>query len=124
MTTEQFTDEHSKNRGQELTNAAERYEAIYPRHKGTDTATFLMAVKKRLSFSSPAAEHAKLRRARPFGKFLLNTFLKRVPLNSRHNETMMSDAVYAFEEKSCRRAWPQLKIIPGDHVRTGQLIKP
>nr|BAB15950.1 RNA polymerase [Apple stem pitting virus] len=104
ITTEQFTDEHSKNRGLELTNAAERYEAIYPRHKGTDTATFLMAVKKRLSFSSPAAEHAKLRRARPFGKFLLDTFLKRVPLNSRHNESMMSEAVHAFEEKKLSKS--------------------
>nr|UCR98242.1 RNA-dependent RNA polymerase [Apple stem pitting virus] len=104
ITTEQFTDEHSKNRGLELTNAAERYEAIYPRHKGTDTATFLMAVKKRLSFSSPAAEHAKLRRARPFGKFLLDTFLKRVPLNSRHNESMMNEAVHAFEEKKLSKS--------------------
>nr|CBX24840.1 replicase [Apple stem pitting virus] len=104
ITTEQFTDDHSKNRGQELTNAAERYESIYPRHKGTDTATFLMAVKKRLSFSSPAAEHAKLRRARPFGKFLLDTFLKRVPLNCRHDETMMSDAVHAFEEKKLSKS--------------------
>nr|UCR98437.1 RNA-dependent RNA polymerase [Apple stem pitting virus] len=104
ITTEQFTDDHSKNRGQELTNAAERYEAIYPRHKGTDTATFLMAVKKRLSFSSPAAEHAKLRRAKPFGKFLLDTFLKRVPLNSRHNEKMMSEAVHAFEEKKLSKS--------------------
>nr|BCB67675.1 RNA polymerase [Apple stem pitting virus] len=104
ITTEQFTDEHSKNRGCELTNAAERYETIYPRHKGTDTATFLMAVKKRLSFSSPAAEHAKLRRARPFGKFLLDTFLRRVPLNSRHNESMMSEAVHAFEEKKLSKS--------------------
>nr|UCR98357.1 RNA-dependent RNA polymerase [Apple stem pitting virus] len=104
ITTEQFTDEHSKNRGLELTNAAERYEAIYPRHKGTDTATFLMAVKKRLSFSSPAAEHAKLRRARPFGKFLLDTFLKRVPLNGRHNESMMNEAVHAFEEKKLSKS--------------------
>nr|WBB27579.1 RNA-dependent RNA polymerase [Apple stem pitting virus] len=104
ITTEQFTDEHSKNRGQELTNAAERYEAIYPRHKGTDTATFLMAVKKRLSFSSPAAEHAKLRRAKPFGKFLLDTFLKRVPLNGGHNEEMMQEAVHAFEEKKLSKS--------------------
>nr|UCR98582.1 RNA-dependent RNA polymerase [Apple stem pitting virus] len=104
ITTEQFTDEHSKNRGQELTNAAERYEAIYPRHKGTDTATFLMAVKKRLSFSSPAAEHAKLRRAKPFGKFLLDTFLRRVPLNGGHNEEMMQEAVHAFEEKKLSKS--------------------
>nr|ADT91605.1 RNA-dependent RNA polymerase [Apricot latent virus] len=104
ITTEQFTDDHSKNRGQELTNAAERYEAIYPRHKGTDTATFLMAVKKRLSFSSPAAEHAKLRRARPFGKFLLDTFLKRIPLNCRHDCEMMSSAVHAFEEKKLSKS--------------------
>nr|UCR98092.1 RNA-dependent RNA polymerase [Apple stem pitting virus] len=104
ITTEQFTDDHSRNRGLELTNAAERYEAIYPRHKGTDTATFLMAVKKRLSFSSPAAEHAKLRRAKPFGKFLLDTFLKRVPLNSGHNEGMMQEAVHAFEEKKLSKS--------------------
>lgn len=52
LRTEQFADDHGKNRGARLTNAAERFESIYPRHKASDTLTFLMAVKKRLRFSN------------------------------------------------------------------------
>nr|UCJ00531.1 RNA-dependent RNA polymerase [Peach chlorotic mottle virus] len=102
--TEQFTDEHSKNSGKQVTNAAERYETIYPRHKGTDSVTFLMAVKKRLSFSQPSVESAKLRRAMPFGKFLLQTFLKYVPLCSKHDSDLMSKSVHDFEEKKLSKS--------------------
>jgi hypothetical protein len=46
MVSEQFTDEHTKQLGaKQLTNAAERFETIYPRHRASDTVTFLMAVK-------------------------------------------------------------------------------
>ncbi|AIZ76613.1 replicase polyprotein [Elderberry carlavirus A] len=102
--TMQFPDDHSKNRGAQLTNAAERYEAIYPRHRNSDTATFFMSVKKRLRFSKPAVECAKLLEAAPFGESMLKLFLKHVPLKSAHNKEFMSKAVEDFERKKCSKS--------------------
>ncbi|AIZ76619.1 replicase polyprotein [Elderberry carlavirus B] len=102
--TNQFPDDHSKNRGIQLTNAAERYEAIYPRHRNSDTATFFMSVKKRLRFSKPAVECAKLNEAEPFGESMLKLFLKHVPLKKEHNRGMMEKAVLDFERKKCSKS--------------------
>ncbi|QKV50509.1 replicase [Grapevine foveavirus A] len=103
-TTEQFKDDHHDLKGVLMTNACERYESIYPRHKGNDSVTFLMAVKKRLRFSSAAVEEAQLRKAMPFGKFLLKKFLKHVPLRRNHNRSMMESAVADFEEKKTSKS--------------------
>ncbi|AFV31417.1 replication-associated polyprotein [Rubus canadensis virus 1] len=100
----QFAEEHHPGQGSALSNAAERYEAIYPRHKGGDSVTFLMAVAKRLTFSRPAVESAKLRRAENFGKMMLDKFLKHVPLRRAHNQNMMAEAVAEFEEKKCSKS--------------------
>nr|WPR17638.1 MAG: replicase protein [Dracophyllum betaflexi-like virus] len=100
----QFSDEHSKNKGVKLTNAAERFEAIYPRHKGNDSVTFLMAVKKRLSFSNPPAEAAKFIRAKKYGKMLLDEFLKMVPLRREHNKRFMDEALLDFENKKVSKS--------------------
>ncbi|QCY49482.1 RNA-dependent RNA polymerase [Shallot virus S] len=99
MVTDQFTDTHSKQKGKVLTNQAERFETIYPRHRANDTLTFLMAVKKRLRFSKPHLENAKLKDARPFGKYLLGEFLKRIPLKAQGRSDLMAEAVHDFEEK-------------------------
>ncbi|ACM45979.1 putative replicase polyprotein [Helleborus net necrosis virus] len=104
LVSDQFTDEHSKNRGKILTNAAERFEAIYPRHKNSDTVTFLMAVKKRLRFSKPMVECAKLNEARGYGKYLLDNFLKFVPLKAQHNPEFMARSVRDFEEKKTSKS--------------------
>ncbi|QQZ48548.1 replicase [Garlic yellow stripe associated virus] len=100
----QFTDEHPNHQGEILTNAAERFETIYPRHRGNDSVTFLMAVKKRLKFSQPNVEAAKLRNAMPYGKFMLNEFLKKVPLKQNHNHTMMKEALQDFEDKKTSKS--------------------
>nr|UEE94772.1 RNA-dependent RNA polymerase [Pea streak virus] len=99
MVTEQFTDDHDRGCGERLTNAAERFEAIYPRHRASDNLTFLMAVKKRLRFSKPHIEEAKLNEALPYGKFLLDEFLKKIPLRASHRPDLMAEAVQDFEEK-------------------------
>nr|WAM65115.1 replication protein [Ligustrum virus A] len=104
LVSDQFTDEHSKQLGKRLTNAAERFETIYPRHRANDTVTFIMAVKKRLRFSNPAKEMAKLGQARLFGKFLLDEFLKKVPLKRQHNKNMMEAARKAFEDKKVSKS--------------------
>nr|UVK68600.1 RNA-dependent RNA polymerase [Grapevine rupestris stem pitting-associated virus] len=103
-TTQQFFDEHRCGRSEQLSNACERFESIYPRHKGNDSVTFLMAVRKRLKFSKPQVEAAKLRRAKPYGKFLLDTFLSKVPLNASHNANLMLEAVREFEEKKASKS--------------------
>ncbi|QYF50247.1 MAG: RNA-dependent RNA polymerase [Xinjiang sediment betaflexivirus 1] len=104
LVTEQFTEEHSKNKGKILTNQAERFETIYPRHKATDTLTFLMAVKKRLRFSKPHVECAKLKAAEPYGEFLLKEFLKKVPLTPQSRPELMAEAVRDFEEKKTSKS--------------------
>ncbi|AJD23365.1 replicase polyprotein [Yam latent virus] len=105
MVSNQFTDDHSNQvGGRQLTNAAERFETIYPRHRANDTVTFIMAVKKRLSFSNPARERGKLSRALPFGKALLNKFLQHVPLRPAHNHRMMEEALWEFEEKKLSKS--------------------
>nr|ACL01040.1 putative replicase polyprotein [Kalanchoe latent virus] len=104
LVSEQFTDEHSKQKGKELTNAAERFESIYPRHRAADTVTFIMAVRKRLRFSDPIKEAAKLNQAMPFGPFLLKEFLARVPLKPMHNARMMAEAKFDFEEKKTSKS--------------------
>ncbi|AXN92352.1 replicase polyprotein [Panax ginseng flexivirus 1] len=101
---EQFKDDHHDFRGERMTNACERYESIYPRHKGNDSVTFLMAVRKRLRFSSPIVETELLRKAMPFGHFLIKTFLKRVPLRRIHDPSMMEKSVAEFEEKKTSKS--------------------
>nr|QJZ28441.1 RNA-dependent RNA polymerase [Ilex cornuta carlavirus] len=104
LVTDQFTDCHSKQKGTILTNQAERFETIYPRHRASDTLTFLMAVKKRLRFSKPHLECAKMKEAEPYGKFLLNEFLKRVPLKPHHRHDLMREALHDFEEKKVSKS--------------------
>ncbi|UXX34121.1 replicase [Stevia carlavirus 1] len=101
---EQFTHEYAKENGKILTNAAERFEAIYPRHRANDTVTFFMAVKKRLRFSKPSTEKAKLIEAQMYGKFLLNEFLKRIPLKGKHEPHLMRKAKADFEEKKVSKS--------------------
>nr|WOL52747.1 replicase [Cucumber vein-clearing virus] len=101
----QFTDDHSKQvGGMQLTNAAERFETIYPRHRANDTVTFLMAVKKRLRFSKPHIEKAKLNMARPFGRFMLNTFLEKVPLKPNRDLRMFEKARQDFFDKKTAKS--------------------
>ncbi|QED44835.1 replicase [Garlic yellow virus] len=104
MVTEQFTDSHAKQKGKLLTNQAERYESIYPRHRASDSLTFLMAVKKRLRFSKPHLECAKLKEAEPYGAFLLKEFLKKVPLKAQGRPDFMERALHNFEEKKLSKS--------------------
>nr|UXX34115.1 replicase [Jasmine virus C] len=105
LTSEQFTDEYSKQiGGVQLSNAAERFEAIYPRHRASDTVTFLMAVKKRLRFSKPAVECAKLANARNYGKFLLSKFLEKVPLKRAHDQMAFECARQEFFTKKVSKS--------------------
>ncbi|MBH0063518.1 hypothetical protein I6E85_20595, partial [Pseudoalteromonas sp. NZS71] len=100
----QFPDDHPNKYKVTLANAAERFEAIYPRHRGSDSVTFLMAVKKRLSFSNPSAESAKLSRAKPYGKFLLNEFLRKIPIEGRLDSNLLAISKREFEDKKTSKS--------------------
>nr|QED43221.1 replicase [Garlic common latent virus] len=104
LVSEQFTDTHSKNLGKKLTNAAERFETIYPKHKGSDTVTFIMGARKRLRFSKPAVEARKLMDASNFSEFMLQEFLKHVPLKKAHNQAFMDASLADFEEKKTSKS--------------------
>nr|QED43569.1 replicase [Garlic latent virus] len=104
LVSEQFTDMHSKNLGKKLTNAAERFETIYPKHKGSDTVTFIMGARKRLRFSKPAVEARKLMDASNFSEFMLQEFLKHVPLKKAHNQAFMDASLADFEEKKTSKS--------------------
>nr|QQG34672.1 RdRp [Carya illinoinensis carlavirus 1] len=104
IVSEQFADEHSKEKGKQLTNAAERFEAIYPRHRSSDTVTFVMAVRKRLRFSKPLVEVPKLRAAKPYGPMLLKKFLKHVPLKPNRDPILMAQAKMEFEAKKVSKS--------------------
>nr|WBW48287.1 replicase [Chrysanthemum virus R] len=104
IVSEQLTDEHSKEKGKQITNAAERFEAIYPRHRSSDTVTFIMAVRKRLRFSKPTVEMPKLRAAKPYGPMLLKKFLKHVPLKPNKDPILMARAKMEFEEKKVSKS--------------------
>nr|ABV56203.1 RNA-dependent RNA polymerase [Apple stem pitting virus] len=110
-TTDDYADDHSCNRGLDSTHPDQRSCAIYPRHNAMDPATFLMAVKKRLSFSSAAVEHAGDRRAKPRCKSLPGAFLKRVPRSRSHHQKIMQEAVHAFEERELSKSIASI----GDH---------
>nr|QPD01717.1 RdRp [Potato latent virus] len=104
IVSDQFPDDHSKQEGKQITNAAERFEAIYPRHRANDTVTFIMAVKKRLRFSRPSVEKAKLTQAECYGTYLLKNFLDVIKLKPAHDEAMMVRAKEDFEQKKVSKS--------------------
>ncbi|BAI49692.1 replicase [Butterbur mosaic virus] len=104
LVSNQFADDHHKGQGASLTNAAERFEAIYPKHRASDTVTFIMAARKRLRFSNPRVECRKLNEAKTYGQFMLKEFLKRVPIKKSHNKGFMDRAKAAFEEKKLAKS--------------------
>lgn len=104
VVSDQFAEDHHRNHGKILSNAAERFEAIYPRHKAGDTATFIMAARKRLRFSNPMKEMGKFKKSQAYGPFLLEEFLRRVPLKPGHNRAMMEKACRDFEDKKTSKS--------------------
>nr|AHA59506.2 replicase [Cherry rusty mottle associated virus] len=108
LVTEQFSESH-KGKGKVLTAAPDNFEAIYPRHKAGDTATFVMAARKRLKFSFPAKERQKFMAAIPYGESMLQVFLKRVKLQPNFDHKMFEEARSDFEEKKLQKSMATLE---------------
>nr|BCA25839.1 polyprotein [Cherry virus A] len=94
----QFKDEPNP-RDQLEDNCAMLPEAVFPRHFANDDLTFWSAVKKRLVFKNPLSNAHDFEKAKPFGKELLNIFLKKVPLKPNFDQRMYDESVSEFEEK-------------------------
>nr|UCJ00282.1 RNA-dependent RNA polymerase [Cherry green ring mottle virus] len=108
LVTDQFAECH-KGKGKLLTAAPDNFEAIYPRHKAGDTATFVMAARKRLKFSIPAKEGQKFKAAIPYGESMLQIFLKRVKVQPNFDHRLFSEAVSDFEEKKLTKSMATLE---------------
>nr|ARQ83880.1 polyprotein [Cherry virus A] len=94
----QFKDEPN-NRDQVEDNCAMLPEAVFPRHFANDDLTFWSAVKKRLVFKNPLSNAHDFEKAKPFGKELLDIFLKKIPLIPSFDQKMYDDSISEFEEK-------------------------
>ncbi|QEJ80616.1 replicase [Cherry robigovirus 5] len=103
LITEQFTDTY-KAKEVQLTNNADRFEAIYPRHKAGDTATFVMASRKRLDFSHSAKEMRKFKAALPYGEMMLAEFLKRIKVKGNFDHKLFEEARDDFEVKKLEKS--------------------
>nr|UCJ00442.1 RNA-dependent RNA polymerase [Cherry necrotic rusty mottle virus] len=103
IVTEQFAEVH-KGRGKIMTAAPDNFEAIYPRHKAGDTATFLMAARKRLKFSFPANERQKFLSAIPYGDTMLRVFLEKIKLKPNFDHRLFEEARCDFEEKKLSKS--------------------
>jgi hypothetical protein len=104
LQTEQFRDSyHPKDWGR-VSNQCDLFEAIYPRHSGSDTATFLMAARKRLTFADPNVNGKKLREAKPYGVLMFKHFTRFIRLRNNRSETMLAECVREFEEKKLQKA--------------------
>nr|ARQ83982.1 polyprotein [Cherry virus A] len=94
----QFKDEPNQ-KDQVDDNCAMLPEAVFPRHFANDDLTFWSAVKKRLVFKNPLSNAHDFEKAKPFGKELLNIFLRKVPLKPNFDQRMYEESVSEFEEK-------------------------
>nr|ARQ83992.1 polyprotein [Cherry virus A] len=94
----QFKDEPNQ-KDQVEDNCAMLPEAVFPRHFANDDLTFWSAVKKRLVFKNPLSNAHDFEKAKPFGKELLNIFLRKVPLKPSFDQRMYDESVSEFEEK-------------------------
>nr|ARQ83896.1 polyprotein [Cherry virus A] len=94
----QFKDEPNQ-KDQVEDNCAMLPEAVFPRHFANDDLTFWSAVKKRLVFKNPLSNAHDFEKAKPFGKELLNIFLRKVPLMPNFDQRMYDESVSEFEEK-------------------------
>nr|WNN29044.1 replicase [Mentha arvensis robigovirus 1] len=103
IVTAQFTEE-SKLKGSGMVNNADDFAAIYPRHKATDIATFVLAARKRLRFSKPSVESDKYRSAIPIGMTMLKVLTSKIRLNQMWDHQMFEESVNDFEVRKLMKS--------------------
>nr|WAB21242.1 RNA-dependent RNA polymerase [Banmivirus BanMMV] len=104
MQSQQFSDREEPRNKNLITNQAQKFESIYPRHRNTDTVTFLMAVKKRLSFSQPRKEMQKYLMDLRKGEEMADAFERFIPIKSNFSRTKFLEAKSEFESKKLEKS--------------------
>nr|WAB21237.1 RNA-dependent RNA polymerase [Banmivirus BanMMV] len=104
MQSQQFSDKEEPRNKNLITNQAQKFESIYPRHRNSDTVTFLMAVKKRLSFSQPRKEMQKFLMNKRRGEEMADAFEKFVPIKSNFSRKKFLEAKMEFETKKLEKS--------------------
>nr|AWK77908.1 nonstructural polyprotein [Perth betaflexivirus 1] len=106
MVTDQFTDNYNKvgPLTKQIYPGPMRFEAIYPRHKTDDDATFWMAVHKRLKFSEPHVELRKTLDSQVHGRLLCNFLVEKLRLDNRWDQQLFEESRNDFEEKKLSKS--------------------
>nr|UUL90881.1 RNA-dependent RNA polymerase [Banmivirus BanMMV]WAB21402.1 RNA-dependent RNA polymerase [Banmivirus BanMMV] len=104
MQSQQFSDREEPRNKNLITNQAQKFESIYPRHRNSDTVTFLMAVKKRLSFSQPRKEMQRYLMNKRKGEEMADAFEKFVPIKSNFSREKFIEAKMEFESKKLEKS--------------------
>nr|WAB21222.1 RNA-dependent RNA polymerase [Banmivirus BanMMV] len=104
MQSQQFSDKEEPRNKNLITNQAQKFESIYPRHRNSDTVTFLMAVKKRLSFSQPRKEMQRYLMDKRKGEEMADAFEKFVPIRSNFSREKFLEAKGEFESKKLEKS--------------------
>ncbi|URZ62319.1 putative polyprotein [Gerbera capillovirus A] len=111
---EQFK-ESFKGKERNKSSQAWAAEAIFPRHKNSDSNTFWAACKKRLVFSNPRRNVDDLRRNKKIGQEMLKVFLKYVKLDGSMEPNLWNQCISEFEEKKISK---DANTIKNHHVRS------
>nr|WAB21227.1 RNA-dependent RNA polymerase [Banmivirus BanMMV] len=104
MQSQQFSDKEEPRNKNLITNQAQKFESIYPRHRNSDTVTFLMAVKKRLSFSQPRKEMQKYLMNKRKGEEMADAFERFIPIKSNFSRVKFLEAKAEFECKKLEKS--------------------
>nr|WAB21272.1 RNA-dependent RNA polymerase [Banmivirus BanMMV] len=104
MQSQQFSDKEEPRNKNLITNQAQKFESIYPRHRNSDTVTFLMAVKKRLSFSQPRKEMQRFLINKRKGEEMADVFEKFIPIKSNFSRAKFLEAKEDFERKKLEKS--------------------
>ncbi|QGR26011.1 polyprotein [rubber tree virus 1] len=90
-------------------------EAIFPRHKNSDQATFIAAVRKRLRFSNPRENIRRFKESRGLGKEMLKVLLKEIEFDTEFDNNLYEQSITEFEDKKISK---DAKTIENHHVRS------
>nr|WAB21397.1 RNA-dependent RNA polymerase [Banmivirus BanMMV] len=104
MQSQQFSDKEEARNKNLITNQAQKFESIYPRHRNSDTVTFLMAVKKRLSFSQPRKEMQRYLMDKRKGEEMADAFERFIPIKSNFSRAKFLEAKGEFETKKLEKS--------------------
>nr|AWK77906.1 polyprotein [Hobart betaflexivirus 1] len=99
---EQFPDT-DKGLVEDVMGAGFRFDAIFPRHSGSDDVTFWEGVKKRLKFSCPRKERAKLSESRKYAPTLLKIFLQHLPNEFKVSQNDIELGLNSFNDKRAEK---------------------